>query len=428
MSPIAWLTITFFGALVIGVPVYVTLGLAGVVAILAGARISLEYIPQAIYGGLDNFPIIAIPCFVLAGSIMEHSGMTRDIVTVFDKLIGGMRGSLGIVTILACTFFAAISGSGPGTVAAIGSIMIPAMVWQKYPINYASGIACTGGDLGVMIPPSNPMIIFGVMAQSSITALFIGGIVPGLMMAVGFIGLAYLFAVKEKIPVTEAKFNLKESLKAIWKGKFALCTPILILGGIYSGIFTPVEASVVAVVYALLVAVFVQGNFGVRQLIESLRKSHNISGVLMIIIGTSTLFGRLLTMYRVPNLMVSTLTGISTNPVVILWILLGIFIVLGMFMETLSTIIIVTPLLLPLTNALGIDPLVFGIFFVATNTVAFTTPPLGVNLFVAARLSGLSVERVFVNVFPYIMVEIGVIILIIYFPGIVTFLPRLMGF
>ncbi len=428
MSPIQALAIVFFGSILIGVPIYICLGISSVIAILLGVNIPFQWIPQVIYSGMNNYAIIAVPLFVLAGTIMQRGGITKDIIKVFNILVGRITGGLGIVTILSCMFFAAISGSGPGTVAAIGTIMIPAMVAGKYSKGYAAATTSSGGTIGIMIPPSNPMIVYGVVAQVSITGLFISGFIPGIIIGLSLILLAYIFAKRDKVKPITQHFLIKDLLKAIWKGKWSLFTPILILGGIYGGIFTPVEASVVAVVYAIFVSVFITKQIAIKEYFQCLKESNKISGSIMIIIGTSTLFGRILTLYRVPKLVVEYMTGISTNPIVIMLIIVGLFIILGMFMETLSTIIIMTPLLLPLVKTLGVHPIVFGIIFIATNEIAFLTPPLGVNLFVASKIANYPVEKIAKAVFPYIIMLILCVVFFILFPQVILFLPRLLGF
>lgn len=428
MTPVTGLAITFFGSIMIGVPIYIALGISSVIAMFLGANIPLVWIAQVIYSGMNNFVIIAIPLFVLAGTVMEKGGITGEIIDVFNICIGRVRGGLGIVTIMSCMFFAAISGSGPGTVAAVGSIMIPAMLKAKYSKGYASAVASSGGTLGIMIPPSNPMIVYAALSQISVTGLFIAGVIPGIFIGISLILLAYIFARIDKVEVSHDKFSWKKLLNALVKGKWSLFTPFLILGGIYSGIFTPVEAATVAVVYALFVSVVINKKFKLKDIKNCLTTSNLISGTIMIIIGTSTLFGRILTMYNVPQSIVKFMSSISTDANVILLIIVGLFLILGMIMETLSTIIILTPMLLPVVTALGVDPVVFGIIFVATNEIAFLTPPLGINLFVASKLTNCSVETISKSVFPYVLVLIVDIVIFIFFPQIILFLPRLLGY
>ena len=375
---------------------------------------------------MDKFPLLAIPCFILAGSLMERGGVTRQIISVVSQFTGRVRGGLGIATILACMFFSAISGSGPGTVAAVGSVMIPAMLRAGHGRDYAGAVSSSGGTLGILIPPSNPMIIYGVIAQTSIVGLFMAGIVPGMIIGVAHCLVAYLVARHVGYEATGERFNLRELARACWRGKFALAAPFLILGGIYAGVFTPVEASVIAVLYGLLVGGVVNRMLDFKAIFDSLIEAARISTA-MIIVATSTVFGQILTLNQAPRSSRGSLrpsrairsrssssSSSRSHP--------------RMFMETLSTIIIVTPVLLPVIVQLGIDPIHFGILFVVTNEVAFLTPPLGANLFVASQLANVSLERLSLHVLPHIAAIVLCILVLAYFPEISLWLPHLLGY
>lgn len=413
--------------LFLGLPIFMSLGIATFISLTA-SNIPLTMVAQTLYQGVDKFPLLAIPCFILAGSLMERGGVTQQIIDVVLRFTGRIAGGLGIATILACMFFSAISGSGPGTVAAIGTIMIPAMIRRGYDRGYAGAVSSSGGTLGILIPPSNPMIIYGVIANCSIVGLFIAGMIPGLMIGVAHCFVAYYVARRMKFERTNEAFNFKELASMCWKGKFALATPVVILGGIYAGIFTPVEASVVAVFYALLVGTLINRQLSFSDIIESLTDGTRITGTVIIIVGTSTVFGHILTVNQAPLKLAEMLTSISTNWFVVMLMIIAVFFFLGMFMETLSTIIILTPVLLPAVTELGINPIYFGIIFVVTNEVAFLTPPLGVNLFVACQLSEVSIERLSLHVLPHILAIIVCILILAYFPDIILFLPRLFGY
>jgi C4-dicarboxylate transporter DctM subunit len=427
MSILAIVILVLVLSLLFGMPIFMTLGISTCVALLA-SDVPLSMIPQTLFRGVDQFPLLAIPCFVLAGSIMEYSGVTRQIIDVVRKPAGVIHGGLGVATILACMFFSAISGSGPGTVAAVGSIMIPSMIRSGYDRAYAGAVASSGGTLGILIPPSNPMIIYGVIASVSITGMFLAGMVPGLMIGLAHCFVAWIVAKRLKFVDKPEKFNLSDFLKTCWQSKWALASPVVILGGIYAGIFTPVEASVVAVFWALFVGAVINHELTFQKFYKSLQDGAMISGTVLVIVGTSTLFGQLLTLEQAPTKLANTILSLSNDWFIVLLLLIAVFFVLGMFMETLSTIIILTPVLMPVVTKLGIDPIHFGIIFVVTNEVAFLTPPLGVNLFVAAPMAGISIERLAVHVFPHILAITVCILVLAYFPTISTWLPHLLGY
>jgi len=423
---LALLLITLAFCLIIGIPIFMSLGIATSVALFV-SDVPMLIVAQTLYQGVDKFPLLAIPCFILAGSLMEYGGITKQIIEVISKFTGRVTGGLGIATILACMFFSAISGSGPGTVAAVGSMMIPAMLKRGYSKGYAGAVSSSGGTLGILIPPSNPMIIYGVIAQTSIVGLFLAGCIPGLIIGLSHCLVAYGIARRSGYKGADEPFVLKEFLQACWKGKFSLAAPFLILGGIYAGIFTPVEASVVAVIYGFFVGTVINRSLNFKLTMDALTDSARISTA-MIIVGTSTVFGQILTVNQAPLKLAHFLAGISTNWFVILLLIIAMFIILGMFMETLSTIIVVTPVLLPVVTMLGIDPIHFGIIFVVTNEVAFLTPPLGVNLFVACQLADVSLEKLSIHVLPHIAAILLCILLLAYFPKISLWLPHLLGY
>lgn len=414
--------------LLLGVPIYAAIGLTGFAATwLLGA--DLVFAAQSIFNGVDNFALLAIPAFILAGNIMEKGGLTHDIIRIFRRMFGHIHGSLGIVTILSCMFFAAISGSGPGTVAAIGSIMVPSMVRYGYPAPYAASVTATGGTLGILIPPSNPMIIYAIIANVSIADVFAAGLLPGLLMGTVLVGTAYIMAKRNGAvvaPAHEAEDESESLASLIWQAKFALFLPVLILGGIYSGLFTPVEASVVAVFYALVVARFVYRRLDLPALNQAFELTHRISGALMIVVACSALLAKAITLETIPQQISAAMAGISTDPLMILlWI--NIFLILvGTFMETMSAIIILAPILVPLVTAFGINPVHFGIILMINTQIAFLTPPLGVNLFVASQISQVPVERIIRSILPFLLALLGVLALVTLFPQISLALPELL--
>ena len=409
--------LVFLLCLVLGVPVFATLGVPSLIELLSSPA-PLASLAHSLFDGVDKFPLLAIPNFVLAGAIMSRAGITRDIIDVMRSVVGKAYGGLAIVTILSCMFFAAISGSGPGTVAAIGTLLIPAMKDDGYPKDFAAAVASSGGTLGILLPPSNPMIVYGVLASVSIGDMFLAGLLPGLLMGALLVGTVYLLARRNGYRGGERPLDKRGFAASLYRAKFSLAMPFIVLGGIYGGIFTPVEASVVAVVYALAVGVVVKRAIGLQGFWAALSEASVVCGGLVLIMGTAIFFGEFLTLNLVPQRIAASLLSVTDDPVLVLLIICAVLIVLGTFMETLSTVIILTPILLPVIKQLGIDPLHFGILLVVTSEIGFLTPPLGVNLFVACGISGLKIEQVSRRVVPFIL-TIGVgLLLLLFFPQI----------
>lgn len=409
--------------LLIGVPIFAALGIAAMADFLF-SPVPLPTLAHSLFSGVDKFPLIAIPCFVLAGCVMTRAGITEDIVRVMRIAVGGAPGGLGVVTILSCMFFAAISGSGPGTVAAIGGLLIPAMAAQGYDKGFAAAVASAGGTLGILIPPSNPMIVYGVLAGVSIGDLFIAGLLPGFLIGFALILMTVAISAIKGYRGREEGFDARSLARAGLVGLPSLCTPVVVLGGIYVGIFTPVEASVVAVLYALLVGMVFKQSIGPREIWASLSETGAICGGLILIMGTAIFFGQFMALNQIPQSIAAGLLAITADPVLMLFLIAALLLVLGTFMETLSTIIILTPILLPLVTKVGIDPIHFGIILVVTSEIGFLTPPLGVNLFVACSLSGLKLETVARKVLPFLLVLLVALLAILLVPWISLALVR----
>ncbi|MDK2823910.1 MAG: C4-dicarboxylate transporter, DctM subunit [Clostridia bacterium] len=409
----------------IGVPIAIAIGVATLVSLVAGG-IPTTFLAQGSFTAVDNFPLMAVPFFILAGNLMETGGLSQRLVNVASALLGNVTGGLAIVTIIACMFFAAISGSGPATVAAIGAIMIPSMIKRGYGRDYSGAVASSGGSIGILIPPSIPMIIYGVVGNVSISSMFLAGVGPGILVGLALIIVGFIIAKKRNYTGSGEKFNLGHLLKASWEAKWALFAPVLILGGIYGGIFTPTESAVIAVVYGMVVGLFIYKELKITDLPKVFIDSALTVGSVMIILGTSTAFGRLITMYQIPQLVASSIQAFSGNKYVVLMLVNCLFLVTGMFMETLSQVIIFTPLLLPVVTALGVDPIHFGILMVMGAEIGFLTPPVGVNLFVATGIAEVSLEKISQAVLPFILGLFLVIILVTFFPQISLFLPQLL--
>lgn len=418
-----------FGALLLAIAIGVPIPISVAIATVAGyflIDIPFVAIAQAMYTGVEPFPLLTVPLFVFAGSLMERGGLATRIVAIAQSMIGNYKGSLGLVAVLGCTFFAALSGSGPATTAAIGSVMIPAMIRERYDPAFGGAIAASGGALGSLIPPSNLMIIFGIVSDNSIPRLFLAGVIPGMLASSLLLLCTWLIARKRGYGGdTGIAFSFGRLWDAAWDGKWAIGAPFVILGGIYSGIFTPTEAASVAVVYAFIVGKFIYRELTMDDIRTCLKTTAMISGAVLIIVGPAKAFGELMSLMDVPELVGEFLIGFTDNSFILLMVISVVLIITGMFLESIAQIILLTPLMLPIAVSVGIDPIVFGILMVIACEIGFLTPPVGANLFVAARLTNLGIDRISVAVIPFLLTYVVVIVLISLFPQIVTFLPDL---
>ena len=422
MSPLLLIAIVFVLLTIIGVPLFVSVGAS---TLLALYLIDIPYtlMAQTGYSSLTPFPLLTIPLFVLSGRLMEVGGMANRMISIATKLVGAYRGSMGLVTVFACMLFAALSGSGPATTAAIGSVTVPAMKRDGYDIPFAASITASAGALGSLIPPSNLMIIYGLVSETSIPRLFLAGLIPGLLITIFLMLTTYIIARRRNYGGSGAPFTWGPFLRALWEGKWSLGAPILILGGIYGGAFTPTEAAGVAVFYSLFVGLFIYKELTLEKLLDALRFTALLTGILILITPTLA-FGQLTAFYDVPSAVQTGITSLTTNPFLVL-MLIGIFyIFIGTFMESLAQIVLFTAVFLPLVTSLGIDPVFFGIFTVITCEIGFLTPPLGANLTVAARISGISIERISVAVIPFIFAYVLGMIFLALFPDLTLFLPN----
>ena len=423
-------SITLFALLLfcifIGVPIAFAIGISSSLVIMIFAPVSELFQPRSIVTAINSFPILAIPLFILAGDLMLTGGLSKRLIGFSESLVGSFKANLSYMTVLASTFFAAISGSGPATVAAIGSNTVPEMVKRGYPKDYSTALAAVSGMIGVMIPPSIPFIMYGIAAEQSISKLFIAGVGPGLVFAAGFMITARVMYSILKLNCTTTPFNFRNVFRSAKEAFFAILAPVIVLGGIYGGMFSPTEAAAIAVFYALFVGLFVYKELNFKNILDIFNRSTITSCSVLVIVAFASTFGRILTLERVPNQIAASMAAFSDNPLVLLLIINLFLLVVGMFMETIASIIILTPILLPVIKNFGIDPILFGVVMVVNLAIGFCTPPLGVNLFVAAGISNIRIEYVVKAVLPYLFTMLVMLAIVTYIPTVSLWLPRLL--
>ncbi|CAM3872939.1 TRAP transporter large permease [Alkalicoccus chagannorensis] len=418
------LVITLILLFALGLPIAFALGISSTIAVWLSGAMPLETIITRMVTAIDLFPLMAIPFFILAGSLMETGGISRRLINLASAIVGEMKGGLAAVAVVTSMFFAAISGSSPATVAAIGSILIPAMIARGYDKDFAGSVQAVSGGIGVIIPPSIPLILYGVVAQVSIGSLFIAGILPGIL--IGFVLLLTVYIISKIRGYSGGtKSTWREKLTSLKEAGLALMMPVIILGGIYGGIFTPTEAAGVAVVYAFVVGFFVYKEINLKNMMNIFTRSAITTSIIMIIIANAGVFAYILTRQRVPQLAAEAFTNFTDSPLVFLLIVNVFLLLVGMIFETSAAIIILAPILVPIAMTMGIDPVHFGIIMTVNLAVGMVTPPVGVNLFVAAQIADTKLEKIAWAVLPFLAVMIISVLVISYVPAISTFLPSL---
>ena len=424
MSGAAWMAAAFAIAIVIGVPIPFAAGIAVAIG-LVFADIPMTLMAQSAYTAFEPFPLTTIPLFILAGQLMERGGMSERLIEIAQQLVGAYKGGLGLVTVVACMFFSALSGSSPATTAAIGSITIPAMLKEKYKPRFAGAVAAAAGALGSMIPPSNLLIIYALVSDTSIPRLFLAGIVPGIVIGLLLLAVTYGISKANDYGGRGEPFSWRPLMRAVWDGKWALAAPVIILGGIYSGVFTPSEAAAVAVFYGLFVGVFIHRKLDFAEFAASLRFTAILIGATLFILAFTKAFGQLVTIYDIPEATGAAFAHLGDNPALAMLLIGALYLFVGMWLESIAQIVIFTAVMLPVAVSLGIDPVLFGVFTVMTCEVGFLTPPIGANLFIASKLTRVSIEEISVGVLPLLLPYIVVIISLAFFSGWVLFLPDL---
>lgn len=424
-----YLIVTFLIMLVLGAPIWAVLSSASFISLAFASNTPLLVISQRMFTAVDSTALLAIPLFMIAGNLMQGGGISRRLINFCDSLLGSVTGGLGMVAILACMFFAAISGSGPATVAAIGGIMIPEMERAGYDRKFSAALMAVAGGIGVVIPPSIPMVNVGIAGSVSISSLFAGGFGPGiligfcLMMVCWFSAKKYGYGTKGE----KKKFSLSNVWKSFREAFWAILMPVIILGGIYGGVFTPTEAAGVSVIYGFIVGFFVYKELRLKEIIPMMLAATKSTAMVMMIIACASGFGWILTSERIPDAIASAIIGLSNNKVVILLIINLFLLFVGCVMETTASIIILTPIFMPIIMALGVNPIHFGVVMVINLAIGMSTPPLGVNLFVGCGISRITIEDIFKPLVPFLIANIVALLVCTFFEPIVMFIPRLMG-
>lgn len=422
-----WLFGYFIVFIAIGVPIAIALGLSAFITMYAAATLPINYIATQTFTSIDNVTIMAIPFFIAAGTFMGEGGLSARLLTLADDLLGRSHGGFGMATVLTCMLFAAMSGSGPATVAAIGSLTIPAMIERGYDKHFAAALVAAAGSIGVMIPPSNPFVVYGVASNTSVGDLFMAGIVPGIIIGIILMGYTYFLAKKNGWHGDKMEDPWKRIRRSLWDAKWALMVPVIILGGIYSGLMTPTESAAVAAFYGLVVGVFLYKGINRKNIGDCLVNSTNTSAIVILLMAMASIFGNILTLEEIPATIAKAILSISDNPLIILLCINILLLIVGMFMEALAAIVILTPILLPIVLQLGIDPVHFGVIMVVNLAIGFITPPVGVNLFVSSGIANLKLERIAKAVMPMLGLMIIILLVITYVPDLVMWLPNLLN-
>jgi len=411
--------------LLLSVPIGVSIGMSVVVGMTFSDMLPYEFLIQKMITSLDVFPLMAVPFFIMAGEIMQKGSMAQRLLSVSRALVGHMTGGMAHISVLTSLFYGSLSGSAPATVAAVGGIMIPAMEKEKYSKSFATAVNTAAGCLGVIIPPSVPLIIYGTTAGVSVGDLFIAGIIPGLFIGLCLMLCSYLLSKHYGFTGTGKRASVKEVASTFLAALPALMVPIIVLGGIYGGLTTPTEAGVIAVVYSLIVEGLVLRTLSWQKVIDVFRGTALTTSSIFLVVATATALGQILLFYNLPTLLVEILVGISDNKYALLPIILIFLLVMGTFMDALANILILTPLLLPVVKMLGVDPIHFGIIMIVCSSMGFLTPPVGVNLFVGCSIANLSIEKLSVAVLPFLGTMILALLALTFIPQITLWLPGL---
>lgn len=425
MSAASWiLTVGFAILLILGVPIVFAIGISSILALWT-LHIDIVVLAQTLIAGTQKFPLLAIPGFVLAGDLMTAGGLSAKLMRVANSLVRHVTGGMGMVSVLSSMFFACLTGSAPATTATIGTIMIPEMEKRGYSRRFATSLATSVGPLGQIIPPSIPFIVWGVIAEQSITRLFLSGVVPGVIDGIAYMAVCYFIAKRAGIG-RESRATFHEIVRAFNDGKWALLAPVIILGGIYGGVFTPTEASMIGVAYGFVIGIFVYRGIQLSDIMPLILRAMRTTAIVMFIIGMAGTFGWLLAYEQVPAKLVNLILSVSENKIVILILLNMMLLLIGAVMDNLAAMVILGTLLINLGHQLGIDPIQLGPIIVINFAVGMETPPLGYSLFVGSSISGLTIEEISRGMLPFFLVDVGMLMLVTFVPWVTLALPRLL--
>lgn len=421
-----WVILTSFVLiLATGASIGVGLGLSSAIVLYAVLDMPLIVVVQRMFTSVDSFSFMAVPFFMLAGAFMSEGGVTRRIVDFSMALVGALAGGLALVVAVAGMFFAALSGSSAATTAAIGASMIDEMERRGYPRSFAAAVVASGGTVGIVIPPSITMVVYGSIANTSIADLFMAGFVPGILMGVSMCVVSWVIS-KRNGYKGEGQFSLRRMARSFRECFWALMMPVIILGGIYSGMFTPTEAAAVAAVYGAFVGFFIYRELTLRDLPRTLLNAAYNTTMIMFVVGAANLFGWILTNAQVPHILAASFATLTDSPLVFLMLVNVLLLFIGTLINASAAVVILTPILLPVAIGLGIDPMFFGVLMVVNLAIGCITPPVGLDLFVVASITGISIDKVTAKVMPYLLMLLVDLVILTYFPSIITFLPALM--
>ena len=417
----------FFFTLIVSAPIFFSLGLSAIALLWNKGMLSPQLVVQRMFAGMDSFPMMAIPFFMLAGALMDTGGISSRLVRFSNYLVGWIQGGLAHVAIVAAMFFAGITGSAVADTTAIGSALVPLMNKRGFPKLFSASVVAAAGVVGPIIPPSIPMVIYSVMASVSVGAMFLGGFIPGFLMGLGLMFVAYIKAKRNGYPREAVRPTGKEFLQATVSAMGAILMPLIILGGIFGGVFTATEAAVVATIYAFIMGMFVYKELEWRHLPNIMYKGGLNTAMVLIIVGVANLVGYIMAIERIPLMVAELFLGITDNKWVMMLLINILLLIVGCFIDGASALIIFTPVLLPLIYKLGIDPIYFGVVITVNLMIGTITPPVGVCLYVACGISDVRLDQISKAVIPFLLIEIAVLFLITYFPDIIMVLPRLFG-
>lgn len=423
---ILFLFFSLFLLMFIGVPIAISLGLSGALSILFFSPDSIRSLVIKLFETSEHYTLLAIPFFLLSGAFMTSGGVAKRLIDFANSSVGHIRGGLAIAAVMACMLFAALSGSSPATVAAVGSIAIAGMVRSGYPKEFGAGIVCNAGTLGILIPPSIVMVVYAAATESSVGKLFMAGVIPGTLLGLGLMTAIYIIARKKNLP-SMPRATLKEWLSSGRKALWGLLLIVIILGGIYSGMFTPTEAAAVAAVYAGFIALFVYKDITIKQCPNVLLEAAKLTIMLMFIIANAMLFAFVLTTEQIPQTIAAWIITLGLSPWMFLLLVNIILLLAGNFMEPSAIILILAPILFPIAIELGIDPIHFGIIMVVNMEIGLITPPVGLNLFVTSAVTGMPLSATIKAALPWLMILLVFLMIITYIPAVSLWLPEALG-